>query len=97
MTSDTAAGRPWISLEPAEEALLERAAVGEVFELSVSAAEQDSGSLGADSAAMIRAGVLRHLLTQTDWPVDPKGVQLRGVVSAGNWTWKRLHSAVRYG
>ena len=32
-----------------------------------------------DPPRSIRADVLRHLLTQAEWPVDAKGVQLRGV------------------
>jgi hypothetical protein len=80
MTSDRVSWRPSIPLATAEEALLERAAAGEVFGLSDSAAGPGRGREGADSAPRVRAAVLRHLLTQADWPVDAKGVRLRGAV-----------------
>jgi len=80
MMSDGVSWRPSIPLAPAEEALLERAAAGEVFGLAGTATGPDPDRPGTESAPRIRAAVLRHLLTQADWPVDAKGVQLFGAV-----------------
>ena len=84
MTSVEVSWRPSMPLGPDEEALLERAAAGEVFGLPDSAAGPDPSQQGVDSAPRIRAAVLRHLLTQADWPVDAKGVRLRGAVISGH-------------
>jgi hypothetical protein len=60
--------RPGEQLTDFEQLMLDCAARGEDFE---------PGSGTMDHA--IRAGVLRYLLAQTDWAVDPKGVRLRGL------------------
>jgi hypothetical protein len=78
--SDGVSWRPSLPLAPAEEALLKSAAAGEVFGLAADASGPDRGRPGAEPAPQIRAAVLRHLLTQADWPVDAKGVQLCGAV-----------------
>lgn len=84
MGSDEVTWRPSRPLGPAEEALLERAAAGEVLDLSGSAAGPDTGVQDVDAVPGVRADVLRHLLTQADWPVDAKGVRLRGAAIRGH-------------
>ena len=69
-------------LEAPEKALLERASAGEVLDF-VGAASAGSAGPDPDPARTIRAAVLRHLLTQAEWPVDAKGVQLRGAHISG--------------
>src|ERR1700736_4674892 len=71
-------------LTPPETALLERVSAGEMLDLSGSAGTADPAAQGSDPARMIRADVLRHLLTQADWPADTKGVQLRGAAISGH-------------
>ena len=60
--------------------MLERAANGEFLE-EIGGSVMP-GSVLADTGDrhwIIRAAVLRHLLTGTGWAVDPKGVRLRGL------------------
>lgn len=67
-----AAWRPGDDLSSVECRMLEMAEAGEPFDP------------GEGSERTIRAGVLRHLLVDTEWDVQPKGVQICGVQILGN-------------
>src|SRR5262249_34770243 len=72
---------PWRStdpLEPAEQRMLECAASGQVFDGVSDRRYQDPAANPAQPAS-IRAAVLRSLLSEDDWAVDARGVQLRRV------------------
>ena len=64
--------------------MLECAANGEQFDgvSSIRASDREEAG-GAAQRAVVRAAVLRHLLAENDWAVDPKGVQLRRVRIGG--------------
>lgn len=68
------------SLTTAEKLMLEHVASGELLDGIADLPLPDPGAMNAEaSPRTVRAAVLRHLLTETDWAVDPKGVRLRGV------------------
>ena len=66
-----------------EKALLGQASAGGVLDLADSASPAYPAGEDNDPPRSIRADVLRHLLSQAEWPVDAKGVQLRGASISG--------------
>src|SRR5580700_9380199 len=61
-----------------EKLMLECVAGGEVFDGADGLRSPELVALGAgEQRRTVRAEVLRHLLTRTDWPADPKGVRVR--------------------
>ena len=71
-------------LESLERLMLQCAADGE--KLDAIDGSQLQGTANVSSAIIgnaVRAVVLRYLLTRDDWPIDPKGVQLRGLRISG--------------
>lgn len=71
-------------LEAAEELMLECAAKGELLDGIDEPSRPDGAAIDVGTQSrMIRAAVLRHLLTENDWAVDPKGVRLSGVRVTG--------------
>ena len=81
----------WIGpLTVPEQSLIERAAQGEALALPTGAAPtedqtpvelEEMQAWGADRT--IRAEMLRHLLVESEWPVQAKGVRLRGARISG--------------
>jgi phage baseplate assembly protein gpV len=68
----------------AEKLMLGSAASGQVFDgADVQLAAESADGEAQHSHVAVRAEILRHLLTADDWPVDPKGVQLRRVRISG--------------
>jgi hypothetical protein len=62
----------------------DRAAAGDFLDgLAGSSSKRSQTMRDAGNLPVIRAGVLRHLLTQADWPVDAKGVRLRDIRVSG--------------
>ncbi|MGW7719187.1 hypothetical protein ACWGKK_33510 [Streptomyces chartreusis] len=59
--------------------MLTRVAAGKLADLSLGAdlSQSDMRAWGAER--IVRAAVLRHLLVENQWPVQSKGVRLRGV------------------
>jgi len=78
---------PWRaggSLEVAEKLMLECAASGETLNGVDDPSLPDPGADQLKAAPRtVRAAVLRHLLTETNWAVHPKGVRLRRVRISG--------------
>ncbi len=71
-------------LEAVENLMLEHVASGEPFDGPATFSSQDgSAALTDPEPAAIRAAVLRHLLTENEWRVNPKGVRLCRVRIAG--------------
>ena len=67
-----------------EQLMLERAASGEVLDgVGAVPSLDEAVSTAGDQDRSVRAQVVRHLLTGTDWAVDPKGVRLRGLRISG--------------
>ena len=76
--------RPGESVAPAENLLLESVARGEVFDGTAAQLMSEPGGGGAEQhPAVIRAEILRHVLTADEWQVDSKGVRLRGARISG--------------
>jgi hypothetical protein len=78
-------GLPWRAGDPlghAEELMLECAAAGMMLDGAEDPLPR-TDSEGEASPWIVRAPVLRHLLTGSEWPVDPKGVRLRRVRISG--------------
>jgi hypothetical protein len=74
-------------LMPLEQEMRAKAAVGDLADRGAGPCDlADMQAWGKERA--VRAAVLRYLLTADDWPVDAKGVRLRGYVSAVIWIWK---------
>lgn len=64
--------------------MLEHAAAGLLLEGTEDPLEPDRAkTLTGVGPPTVRAAVLRHLLTESDWAVDPKGVRLRRVRISG--------------
>lgn len=70
-------------LQPFEEKLLELCAAGQPVDLGHSADADLSAMDAWGSERTLRASILRHLLTETDWAVDAKGIRLCGVRISG--------------
>ena len=76
--------RPGDPLDALEQLMLERAANGEFLErIDSNALHSLVPANQAEQHWIIRAAVLRHLLTGTEWALDPKGVRLRGLRISG--------------
>lgn len=56
---------------------------GEVFDGTGAQLTSESGDGGAEQHPVMRAEILRHLLTADEWQVDSKGVRLRGARISG--------------
>ena len=77
-----------MDLTQAEQSLVEKAAAGAERDYSIGDAEQDDPAQGAswDATRTVRAEVLRRLCLglEPKWPVDPRGVRIRGAKIAGD-------------
>ncbi len=75
-------------LTDAEQRLIAAAAAGEVADYSTGESDHDDPAQGATWGAerRLRADVVRRLCLELepDWPVDPKGVRVRGAKIAGD-------------
>ena len=83
MTTSEPRWRAGDSLEATEKLMLECAAAGDVLDGSDGLPASGPAALKAEKPRTVRAAVLRHLLTETDWAVDPKGVRLRWLRISG--------------
>src|SRR5689334_21367355 len=80
MTAAQAAWRPGMPLTEIEESMRACAQAGEVLDLLGGAVSPNAQTMRAwDESKTLRAAVLRHLLAQGEWPVDARGVRLRGL------------------
>jgi hypothetical protein len=75
-------------LEAPEQILLDFVETGDLLEFPAQTGDQTPVDFESMSAwgvdRTIRAGMLRHLLVASQWPVDLKGVRLRGARIVGN-------------
>jgi hypothetical protein len=74
---------PGMELTALEEVMRAKAAVGELVDRGEGPFDEGE-MLGRGKEETIRAAVLRHLLITDEWPVDVKGIWLRGVPIAGH-------------
>jgi hypothetical protein len=74
---------PGDALEPPEQALLDHALVGTRLDLAGDSPVDHEAMDKWGSALTVRAAVLRHLLVQSQWTIQPKGVRLRGARISG--------------
>ena len=76
--------RPGDPVAAAEKLMLESVARGQVFDgANVQLAAESGGEGVQQRHVVVRAEILRHLLTADEWLVDSKGVRLRRVRISG--------------